>query len=110
MLSRMLVRFKSEVGGFTSFGEVAVRLLRMAGHSGTVPGAIPAEEVPAALERLERALEARAPEEPDAAPGDGDGDDDEREPPVSLRQRAYPLLELLRDARREQCGIMWEQA
>jgi hypothetical protein len=28
---------------------------------------------------------------------------------VSLRQRAFPMLELLRNAAREECGIMWDQ-
>ena len=36
----MLIRFDSDVGGFTMFGDVAVRLLKMMGHSGTVPGAL----------------------------------------------------------------------
>ena len=99
----MLVRFKSDVGVFTSFGDVAVKLLRMAGHSGTVPGAIPAEEIPGALEKLEAALSALAPEP------QPDDDGAEREPPVSLRQRAFPMLEMLRAAVRENCGIMWDK-
>jgi len=102
----MLVRFKSDVGGFTTFGEVAVKLLRMSGHSGTVPGAIPAADIPAALARLEQAM-AIQPADPDGA-ADGDAAAD-KPPPVSLRQRAFPLLELLRDAVKEQCGIMWDQ-
>ena len=102
----MLVRFKSDVGGFTSFGDVAVKLLRMAGHSGTVPGAIPADEVPQALARLEAALAGQ----PRQAEPEPDADDDEgNEPPVSLQQRAFPMLQLLRDARGEQCGIMWDE-
>ena len=40
----------------TMFGNVAVRLLRLMGHSGTVPGALRAEDVPAALQRLEAGL------------------------------------------------------
>lgn len=114
----MLVRFKSDVGGFTSFGDVAVKLLRMTGHSGTVPGAIPAEDIPRALSKLEEALAAeaqnQAPDQEQASSeaahgGARDGDAD-REPPVSLNQRAFPLLELLRDAVREECGIMWDRA
>jgi hypothetical protein len=102
----MLVRFKSDVGGFTMFGDIAVKLLRMSGHSGTVPGAIPAADIPAALARLEQAM-AIQPADPD---GVAHGDDaPDTPPPVSLRQRAFPLLELLRDAVKEQCGIMWDQ-
>lgn len=105
----MLVRFKSDVGGFTMFGDVAVELLRMAGHSGTVPGAIPAAEVPRALSRLEAALAARP--EPDQANPADEADDDGAagEPPVSLHQRAYPMLEMLRAAAKDECGVMWDE-
>lgn len=100
----MLVRFKSDVGGFTMFGDIAVKLLRMTGHSGTVPGAIPAADIPAALARLEKAMAVQAPEP--AQPGAEESPD--KPPPVSLRQRAFPMLELLRNAAREECGIMWD--
>lgn len=101
----MLVRFKSDVGGFTSFGDVAVKLLRMAGHSGTVPGAIPAEGMAEALRKLEAALQAEAPE----SEGADEAASEDREPPVSLRQRAFPMLELFRNAVRDECGVMWEK-
>jgi len=102
----MLVRFKSDVGGFTMFGDVAVRLLRMTGHSGSVPGAIPAEDVAVALASLEGALAtAQAP-----PPDEGRDKESDREPPVTLAQRAWPLLEMLRNAQREECGVMWDRA
>jgi hypothetical protein len=105
MLARMLVRFKSDVGGFTSFGDVAVKLLRMAGHSGTVPGAIPAEGIAEALSRLEAALDSAAPEPEPPVEEEAEA----REPPVSLRQRAFPMLEMFRGAIREECGVMWDE-
>ena len=37
------------------------------------------------------------------------GGDEEGEPPVTLRQRAFPLLELLRNAVKESCGVMWDR-
>ena len=104
----MLVRFKSDVGGFTMFGDVAKTLLRLAGHSASVPGAIPAEDVAEALARLEAAMAAREASGEDAGAA-GERDDGDAEPPVALRQRAFPLIELLRDAAREPCGIMWDQ-
>lgn len=102
----MLVRFKSDVGGFTMFGDVAVKLLRITGHSGTVPGAIPAADIPAALARLEAAMSAQPESEPGADDAQASPD---APPPVSLSQRAFPMLEMLRGAVREKCGIMWDQ-
>jgi len=99
----MLVKFNSDVGGFAMFGDVAVSLLKMMGHSGTVPGAILPEDIPAAIERLEKAL-ASVPETPR-----DDGEDDETEAPISVSQRAYPLLELLRNAARSNCSVMWDR-
>ena len=55
----MLVTFTSKAyADITMFGDVALGMLRMMGHSETVPGAILAEDVPAALDRLKRAIEA----------------------------------------------------
>ncbi len=54
----MLVTFKSDAyADIMMFGDAALRLLKMMGHSGTVPSAILAEDVPAALDRLKRAIE-----------------------------------------------------
>ncbi len=98
----MLIRIESDVGGFSTFREVAVTLLKLTGHSGTIPGAILSGDVPEALARLERALEA-APRDPAA---DEDGDD---ESPVGLRQRAFPLLELLRGAVANESDVRWRE-
>ena len=98
----MLIRIESDVGGFSTFRDVAVKLLGLAGHSGTVPGAILAADVPAALAKLERALES-APRDAEA------GDDDDDEPPVGLRQRAFPLVELLRDAVANDSDVRWRE-
>lgn len=101
----MLVRFDSRVGGFTMFGEPAVQLLRMMGHSGTVPSALLAKDIPQALARLETALAAA----PAAATGEA-GDEDGETPKVSLRQRAHPLIELLARAASANCDVLWDKA
>ena len=98
----MLVRFDSKAGTLTTFGEVAVRLLRMMGQSGAVPGAILAQDIPAAVERLRQAVG----QQPDArAPSGDDGD----EPPVNLSQRAFPLIELLERAAKIGADVIWEE-
>lgn len=99
----MLVTFSSPAyADITMFGDVAVRLLKMMGHSGTVPSALLAEDVPAALARLEAAVAAPENAVPeDVAKNEEDG------PGVSLRHRALPLIELLRAAVKEQADVMW---
>jgi hypothetical protein len=104
---RMLVTFRtSAYANITMFGDVAVRLLKMMGHSGTVPSAIRADDVPAALERLKAALAADKAEEAKSPAAYTDGDDSE-EAPVSLAHRAFPLIELLDAAATKKCDVMW---
>jgi hypothetical protein len=106
----MLVTFHSKAwSNITMFGDVAVTLLKMAGHSGTVPSALLAGDIPAALARLEQAVAAAGLEEnrkQSVRPG-GEGAD--ASPPVALRQRAYPLVQLLSAAARQGCDVMWEE-
>ncbi|MFT7053167.1 MAG: hypothetical protein ACJAU1_000719 [Psychromonas sp.] len=101
----MLVTFSCPAyADITMFGEVAVRLLKMMGHSGTVPSALNAEDVQSALLRLETAVEQSA--EPEA-PINDEGDEND-EPGVSMAHRALPLIELLRAAAKEKCNVMWD--
>lgn len=59
----MLITFRSKAwSNITMFGDSALMLLNMMGHSGTVPGALRAGEIPAALVRLEQALKTAGPE------------------------------------------------
>ncbi len=102
----MLVRFDSSVGTITMFGDVAVALLKMMGHSGTVPSALLAADIAAALARLKPAV-AAAPEPP-APPPDGDGNPEQ--PRVSLRQRAFPLVDLLERAAKAGADVLWDKA
>ena len=97
----MLVKFDSRAGGITMFGDVAVTLLKAMGNSGTVPGALLAADIPAALARLKAAVgEAPAPK---AAGGDRE------EPKVSLRQRAFPLIDLLERAAKAGADVLWDK-
>jgi hypothetical protein len=101
----MLVTFQTKAySDITMFGDVAKQLLKLMGHSGTVPSAIAAEDVSAALERLRKAVAALPPGEKKPPK-----DDDQRgEPPrVGLAQRAYPLLKLLEAAVAENCNVYW---
>lgn len=104
----MLVTFSCKAyADITMFGDVAMNMLKLMGHSETVPGAILAEDVPAALERLKGALANM--KAPPAPKGSGKSvDEDEDEPSVSLAHRALPLVELLTAAARQKCDVMWK--
>ena len=99
----MLVRFDSKAGTITMFGEVAINLLRLMGQSGAIPGAILSQDIPAALERLRGGVSGHA-EKPPAR-----NRDDESEPPVSLRNRAVPLIDLLERAAKSGADVTWEE-
>ena len=102
----MLVTFRtSAYANIIMFGDIAVTLLKMMGHSGTVPSAIRADDVPAALERLKAAIE-KDKTAGGSAPRVGHENDAE-EPPVSLAHRAFPLIELLEAAANRKCDVMW---
>jgi hypothetical protein len=104
----MLVRFDSQAGGFSMFGDIAVMLLKMMGHSGAVPGAILAQDIPPALERLKAAVAAAPEPRPEQAASAGDPGD--KEPAVSIRQRAFPLVDLLERAIQKRCDVLWDRA
>jgi len=103
----MLVTFSCPAhADITMFGDVASRLLELMGHSGTVPGALLAEDVAAALARLEAAVAAdeQLPEPGESARGEDD------EPAVSLAHRALPLIQSLQAAAKAECNLMWDSS
>lgn len=103
----MLVTFKTPAyANITMFGNVAVTLLRLMGHSGTVPGALLAEDIPDALARLKAAV-GSAPDMP-LDPEGGDAREDEERVHVSLAHRALPLIDLLSAAAAADENVMWE--
>ncbi len=118
----MLIIFSSNAtGDITMFGEDAEHLIKMMGHSGTIPSAIVAKDIPVVLERLKKAVET----EVDILTGDRTDDedyidvrgrvtpgavtDDEDEPKVGIAGRAFPLIEMLTKAAEENCSVMWRK-
>jgi hypothetical protein len=98
----MLVTFTTDAhADITMFGDVALTMLKMMGHSATVPGAILAADVPAALSKLTAAIDT----EKVAVPVE---DQDEDEPVVSMANRALPLIDLLTAAAKADCNVMWQ--
>jgi len=129
----MLVTFTTDVfADITMFEKDAHTMLKMMGHSGTIPSAILAADVPAALNRLTAAINSEnASLRVDVSPSficlrfsmtaainsenaslrvDEDKEEDENanEPVVSLANRALPLINLLTAAAKEGCNVMWK--
>lgn len=100
----MIVTFKTKAyPDIIMFGKVAKRLLALMGHSGTVPGAMLSDDIEAARSRLLAGLEESGDEVITVEP-----EQSEREPKVTLSQRAFPLLELLAEAERRGHDVYWE--
>lgn len=98
----MLVTFSTDAyADITMFGDIALTMLEMMGHSKFVPGAILAADVPIALSRLKAAIDAVKASPPTE-------DDDEDEPVVSIADRALPLINLLTAAAKAECDVMWK--
>jgi len=102
----MLVTFTTKAyPDITMFGDIGIRMLKMMGHSATVPGAILAEDVPAALSRLSAAIEKEKATQPVEVK---DKDEDEAEPAVSMANRALPLINLLSAAVKTKSTVAWK--
>ena len=104
----MLVTFHAKThGDFTMLGDDAVKLLELMGHSGTVPSAIRPEDIPVALQRLRQAIA-----KDEAAHADEETTDDwdnEKEEAVSLKNRAFPLMQMLEAALKADVPVMWDK-
>ncbi|EKO3484690.1 DUF1840 domain-containing protein [Vibrio fluvialis] len=105
----MLMTFRCKASAnVTMFGSIGLQMLTMMGHSETVPGAILAKDVSEALRLLQAAIEL---EKKKAQPETDDDEDNESaiELPVSIANRALPLIALLKAASQEECDVMWEE-
>lgn len=102
----MLVKFTSKSAASVSmFEKDAIRLIKLMGHTGTIPSAIRDKDVAEKLATLESALQGDLT---DLADDTERSEDDE--PPVPINRRAYPLLELMRSAVSNEENVMWDYA
>ena len=110
-----MIRFQSDAAGDVLMLDApAAEILRAIGRSGSTQGVLMPEQLQGAILALEAAV-ARAEAEPAPAPQadqaeevpDETADPWPRQPPVSLRQRAYPVLEMLRCAWAQKKRITW---
>jgi hypothetical protein len=108
-----LVVFRSKAAAeIFMFAETARRLLQIVGKADSERGVIRADEVAEALGRLSAAVEEekaalreeRARCDLDERSGDAHS---ERMLPITLGQRAFPLIEMLRAAQRKRVDVTW---
>ncbi|GAB2179839.1 hypothetical protein DLREEDagrD3_00620 [Denitratisoma sp. agr-D3] len=103
----MIITFRSPASGdVIMFGDVAKQMMTLMGKAVTDEGIVTVEQLPDAIARLRAAVEE------DKARRQGHTDDDEDTKPgmggpVSLAQRAAPLLDLLDWSLRKQKPVTW---
>lgn len=108
----MLITFKSATGAdVIMFGDIARKLVAIVGKDPQDgKGIVTVEQLPDAIARLRAAIEE------DKARRAGQAQDDDEEPdperrgmaaPVSLAQRAWPLLDLLEASQKEGVPVVW---
>lgn len=110
----MLYKFKSKAAGdVIMLGPDGDRLLRCLGREPAVRGILCVEDMPSALQALEAAVlaEEQLPVASDAAVAGRANPDEDAAPStstrVSLRQRAWPLMDLIRHALAERQDVVW---
>jgi Domain of unknown function (DUF1840) len=99
-----LVTFRSRAAAeIIMVRDVADRLLEIIGKEAAERGVITPPQIEAALASLEQAVAA------ERARGEDRVDDEQplHLQAVSLRQRAFPLMEMLRAARRRAVDVTW---
>lgn len=99
----MLVTFYSDAyENIIMFENIALKLIKLMGHSGAIPGALMPKDLPDALSNLEIELKKRN----DTESTNSIKEEDE-EPAISLSHRAFPLINMLKAAIKKDCNVMW---
>lgn len=107
-----LIVFRSKAAGeIFMFAETTRRILEIIGRADAPRGVITAEQVPAALQQLQRAVEQEKAEAKAAAAAaeqaDRRAEAGDAARPITLGQRAFPLIEMLRAAAQRKVDVTW---
>ncbi len=98
-----MYRFKSRADGdLIMMAPVGDQLLRIVGREPAPLGIIEVAALPQAIAALEQAIAAA-----DSARADDDYDDAGGAKSIGLKQRAWPLLEMMRRSLAERADIVW---
>lgn len=108
----MIYKFKSPAtGDLIMLGPHGDQLLRLLGREPAPQGIIEPAAMPAAIAALQRAIEqddaARAEPRPAVAAPDEPQDDDAPPQRVGLRQRLWPMVEMLKRAHDADAPVVW---
>ena len=103
--------FKSKATGrLILLGRSGEQLLRVIGREPSPTGIIATEGMPTAIEAIAAAIE-KEEAQAQRLPANGalvtDGNDASRGDGVTLRQRAWPLVEMMKQAHRDGEAIVW---
>ena len=105
----MLYKFKSKAtGDVIMTGPVGDRIMKALGREPQPQGIFLAEDLPAVIRSLEQAIEAEEQaRERLEAEAQAKGETPPPREAVSLRQRAWPLIEMMRRAQGADKEIVW---
>jgi hypothetical protein len=96
----MIYKFKSAAtGDVIMLGPHGDQLLRLLGREPALKGIIEPDQMAAAIQALQAAVASA-----EAAPAEPDED---RKDPVVLRQRVWPMIEMLRRAQKADEPVVW---
>jgi len=102
----MIYKFKSAAtGDLIMLGPQGDQLMRALGREPAAQGIIENAAMPAAIQAIEAAI-AQAEGQP-AAKAPAEADDEGGARTVGLRQRLWPMVEMLKRAHAEQANIVW---
>jgi hypothetical protein len=103
----MLIKFHTAAAAdIVMFGDVGMTLIELMGHSGAVPSALLAADIPQAYTKLQAAVAAN-PQRPLNPVHEQDSSVQESDH-VTLSRRALPLLQLLAAAMARDKPVMWD--
>ena len=104
----MIYKFKSPAtADHIMLGPHGDELLRLIGREPAAKGIIEPDQMPRARAALQAAIDA---EEAAPPPADADGDDaaaEQREAPVGLRRRLWPMIQMLERAEAAGEPVVW---
>ncbi len=107
----MIYKFKSQsTSDVIMLGDHATQVLGLLGKTASPKGIIEVADMPHAIARLEQAIAAEdGTDESEESAADDEDSDDKALPQanVSLRQRAWPLLDMMKRSMPEGHDIVW---